>query len=53
VNTSDARNLAIVAVIAVAPLAIVLIFAMLRGYTIHLTAFREELKRHRRSNDDE
>lgn len=38
VNTEDARNLAIIAVIAVAPLAIVLIFALLRGYeiTVHM-----------------
>jgi hypothetical protein len=44
--TSDARNLAIVAVIAVAPLAITLVIALLRGYTIDLHMTREN-RRHR------
>lgn len=39
-TTSDARNLAIVAVIAVAPLTIVLLVALVRGYAIHLTMTR-------------
>jgi hypothetical protein len=34
VSTGEARDLAIIAVIAVAPLAITLIFALLRGYNI-------------------
>lgn len=33
-TTGDARNLAIVAIIAVAPLAIILIIAFIRGYNI-------------------
>jgi len=33
-TTSGARDLAVVALIAVAPLAIVLIVALLRGYSI-------------------
>lgn len=38
-TAEDGRNLAIIAVIAVAPLAIVLLVALLRGYTItvHMT----------------
>lgn len=47
-GTTDARNLAIVAVVAIAPLALVVIFAILRGYTVHLTMFRG-----RRRDDDE
>jgi hypothetical protein len=43
--TSDARNLAIVAVIAVAPLAITLVIALLRGYTIDLHMTRENRRR--------
>lgn len=50
-NTEDARNLAIIAVIAVAPLAIVLVFSILRGYTITLHMTRED--RRRRRGDDE
>jgi hypothetical protein len=46
-STSDARNLAIIAVIAVAPLAIVLVIALLRSYTIDLHMTRD-LKRGRR-----
>lgn len=44
-TTEDARNLAIVAVIAIAPLALVLLFALLRGYTIDLHMTREERRR--------
>jgi len=51
VNTSDARDLAIIAVIAVAPLAIVLIFAILRGYTVTVHMTREG-RRRRRGEDD-
>lgn len=43
-TTEDARNLAAVAVLAVAPLALVLIFAILRGYTITIHLTREERK---------
>lgn len=43
-STDDARNLAIIAVIAVAPLAITLIFAILRGYTITVHFTRENKK---------
>lgn len=56
VNTEDARSLAIVAIIAVAPLAIVLIFLVLRGYTIdgHLTRGEPiRIRRRKRSDDDE
>ena len=47
--TEDARNLAIIAVIAVAPLAIVLMVALLRGYTMtmHFTRFNKK------KNDEE
>lgn len=50
--TDDARNLAIIAVIAVAPLAICLIVALLRGYTIdlHMTRY---VKRRFRGDDEE
>jgi hypothetical protein len=40
--TADARSAAIVAVVAVAPLAIVLIIALLRGYTIDLHMTRPD-----------
>lgn len=48
--TADARNLALIAVIAVAPLAIVLIVALLRGYTIDLHMTRD-VKRGRRRDE--
>lgn len=44
-TTGDARALAIVALIAVAPLAIVLVIALLRGYTISLHMTRDEKRR--------
>lgn len=47
-DTSDARNLAIIAVIAVAPLAIVLIIALLRGYQIDLHMRRDRNNRNDR-----
>jgi len=40
----DARAAALIAVVAVAPLAIVILAALIRGYTIHLTAFRPKDK---------
>lgn len=46
-STADARNLAIVSVVAVAPLALVLLVALVRGYTIHLTMFRGRRDRDR------
>jgi hypothetical protein len=42
--TGDARDLAIIAVIAVAPLAITMIIALLRGYTIDLHMTRDVKK---------
>lgn len=45
-NSADARNLAFVAVIAVAPLVVVLLFAILRGYTIDLHMGRGRRRRH-------
>jgi hypothetical protein len=56
VTTEDARNLAIVAVIAIAPLALIMLFAILRSYTIDLHMTRDERPRRRRSDgrdDDE
>lgn len=38
--SGDARAAALIAVIAVAPLAVVVVIALLRGYTIHVTAHR-------------
>ena len=49
VNTEGARDLAIIAVIAVAPLAIVLIVALLKSYTITLHMTRRS-KRERDEN---
>lgn len=43
-STSDARDLAFIAIIAVAPLAIVLIVALMRGYTITVHMTRESKK---------
>lgn len=51
-TTEDARNLAVIAVLAIAPLAIVLIFAILRGYTIDLHMTRD-IRRWRRHRDDD
>jgi len=45
VSGEDARALALVALIAVAPLAIVLVIALLRGYTISLHMTREGKQR--------
>lgn len=44
-TTGDARNMAIIAVVAVAPLAITLIIALLRGYTIDLHMRRRDPRR--------
>ena len=41
-TTGDARNLAIIVVIAIAPLAIVMVIALLRGYTIDLHMTRDD-----------
>ena len=46
-NTDEARDLAVIAIIAVAPLAIVLIVAMIRGYTITLHMTRNGDRRNR------
>lgn len=51
-TTEDARNLAIIAVVAIAPLAIVLIIALLRGYTIDLHMARDRIWRRRDDHDD-
>lgn len=40
-TTDDARNLAIVAVFATAPIALVLLLAILRGYTVTLHMTRD------------
>jgi len=48
VSTSDARDLAAIALIAIAPLAIVLLVALLRGYTITVHMTREN--KHRRED---
>lgn len=52
-TTEDARNLALIAVIAIAPLAITLMIALLRGYTIDLHMTRDIKRRLRRRNGDE
>jgi hypothetical protein len=52
VTTEDARNLAIVAVVAIAPVAIVLIFALLRGYSITLHMTRPRLRRGRDDTEE-
>jgi hypothetical protein len=38
----EARNLAIVAMFAIAPIALVVIVALLRGYSIHLSLTRDK-----------
>ena len=43
--SSDARSIAVIAVIAVAPLAIVLIIALLRGYQMDIHMRRRNSKR--------
>jgi hypothetical protein len=48
VNASD---VAAIAVVAIAPLAIVMIFAMIRGYTI--TVHFTRAGKHRRPNDED
>jgi len=52
-TTQDARDLAVIAVIAVAPLALCVIIALLRGYTIHLSMDRTGQRRWGRRNDDD
>jgi hypothetical protein len=54
-STEDARNLAIVAIVAIAPVAIVLIFAILRGYTItlHMTRLGRWARRREEGSDDD
>jgi hypothetical protein len=47
VTTADARSLAIVALVAVAPIVVVLLFAILRGYTVTLHMTRD----HKRSGN--
>jgi hypothetical protein len=54
VTPDDASTVALVAVVAIAPVAIVLIFAMLRGYTVTLQLHRPPRPdRRRRHGDDE
>jgi hypothetical protein len=48
VSTEDARNVAIILIIAIAPLAIVLIVALLRSYTVSLHMTRDEALGRRR-----
>lgn len=55
-SAADARALAIVALVAVAPIAIVLLIAILRGYTIDLHMTRDVKRgrwRRRTREDDE
>jgi len=52
-TTADARNLAVIAVIAVAPLAITLVIALLRGYTIDLHMTRDVKRGRRRHTQDD
>ena len=51
-DVSDARTLAIVALIAVVPVAVVLLVALLRGYTIDLHMTRRRPDRHESDDDD-
>ena len=50
--TDDARNLALMAVIAVAPLAIVILIALIRGYRMDLHLDRDGRRRRRREDDE-
>jgi hypothetical protein len=43
--TEGARDIAVIAVIAIAPLAITLIFALLRGYTITVVLTRGDKRK--------
>ena len=49
----DAQAVALVAVVAVAPLAIVLLFAILRGYTMKIDFTRKTPKPRPPDDDDE
>jgi hypothetical protein len=49
---SDARTVALVSLVAVAPLAICVIVAMLRGYTISVHLTREGQRRGRNDPND-
>lgn len=51
VNPSDVVTLAILAVIAVVPFAMVFLVALLRGYTIHLSMRRPDGGRANRRRD--
>lgn len=48
---TDARAVALVSLVAVAPLAICLVIALLRGYTISLHMTREEKRNKRHPGD--
>lgn len=52
-SPSDALSLAVVALIAVVPLAVVLLFAIMRSYTIDVHMTRDHHRRHRRGDDDD
>lgn len=49
--SSDVRDAVVILIMANAPVAIVLIFGILRGYTIDLHMSRDHLRRHRRDDD--
>jgi hypothetical protein len=52
-SPADARSLALVALIAVAPLALVLMVALLRGYTITIHLVRDQRPHDERGSWDE
>jgi hypothetical protein len=50
---ADVISLAVVALAAVIPLAVVLMVALLRGYTIHLSMWRPGFPRRRGRPEDD
>ena len=40
--TDNARDLALITILAVAPVALIVLVALLRGYTIHLHMYRRK-----------
>lgn len=52
VDTASARDLALVGLVATAPLVLIMVIALLRGYTITAHFTRDGKRRSRRDDDE-
>jgi hypothetical protein len=50
-SADAARNAAIVGILVAAPVTLIIIVGMIRGYTFNLRMFREERRRHKEPPD--